>query len=466
MRKTENYIRLFGIIFFARLRTILVVACLFSAAATAAAFLLPPVYQLAGSVIVKSKKIYPPPESVLGQTGYATVIPPVREDVILETRIVASEDLIRIALEELRDKGELDDNTRDEEEFAGLVVEIAKRLKVEILPGSHIIDIVYRHKDPVLGAKILNAILDNYLVFRLNILVNQNTGEFFADQAARYNEQLNALQDQKLAILKNASITDIQTEISSHLAIVSIFKESIQSLEEESLKKERQASHIEKTFKEYLEGPKKKRQPFPYNFEDSEIARFTERLNVLLIEHADSLRIFKTGTQKIKSINAQIDQLWDKLSIAIQNKIEYHRIELEALEETILIKRQRLEELLLRNKQLTEAQSALDRVETELALAKENYQVFSKKLEQSRIEGASQVTQMSNVQVLNRASIPIEPFFPRKKIVIPIGLLAGLLLGFSAAYIREFFDHTFKTPQDIADRLDLPVIGSIPRGNR
>ena len=90
----------------------------------------------------------------------------------------------------------------------------------------------------------------------------------------------------------------------------------------------------------------------------------------------------------------------------------------------------------------------------------------SRKLEESRIEQTSRIAQTSNVQVIGRASIPDEPAFPKKKIVIPIGVIAGLLLGLALAFIKELLDHTFKTPEDVAQQLGLPVIGSLPPRNQ
>ena len=76
MEKTENYARVLGIAFFARLGSILLVTLVFGAAAVAIAYYYPPVYSFDGSIVVKSKKIDRAPESVLGRARTILSAPP------------------------------------------------------------------------------------------------------------------------------------------------------------------------------------------------------------------------------------------------------------------------------------------------------------------------------------------------------------------------------------------------------
>ena len=46
---------------------------------------------------------------------------------------------------------------------------------------------------------------------------------------------------------------------------------------------------------------------------------------------------------------------------------------------------------------------------------------------------------------------------------LAMGLLAGLLLGVLLAFVLEFLDDTLKTPEDLEQRLRLPVLGIIPK---
>ena len=98
----------------------------------------------------------------------------------------------------------------------------------------------------------------------------------------------------------------------------------------------------------------------------------------------------------------------------IRKKIELQKNELETLKQTIENKKKNVARFVNRNEELIEVESRLDRLNTKIALLKGNYETFYQKLEESKIEEASEASQMSNVQILSRASIPDKPFFQEK----------------------------------------------------
>jgi capsular exopolysaccharide synthesis family protein len=56
-----------------------------------------------------------------------------------------------------------------------------------------------------------------------------------------------------------------------------------------------------------------------------------------------------------------------------------------------------------------------------------------------------------------------EKVSPRGSLVLPMGLLLGLLLGCGLAYLAELTDKSFRSPEDVRRRLGLPVMGVVPR---
>ena len=65
------------------------------------------------------------------------------------------------------------------------------------------------------------------------------------------------------------------------------------------------------------------------------------------------------------------------------------------------------------------------------------------------------------IQTITPASIPDKPSWPRKKIILLFGIVAGLLLGSAIAFCVELFDITIKTSDDIKAFKLLPL-GIIP----
>jgi len=66
------------------------------------------------------------------------------------------------------------------------------------------------------------------------------------------------------------------------------------------------------------------------------------------------------------------------------------------------------------------------------------------------------------VSIVDRADAPAGPFSPRLAFNLAIGLFAGLLLGFGAAFGIEWIDDTVKTPDDLTNKLGVTPLGVIP----
>jgi len=75
------------------------------------------------------------------------------------------------------------------------------------------------------------------------------------------------------------------------------------------------------------------------------------------------------------------------------------------------------------------------------------------------------IMKLENVQVIDRAEIPINPIKPRPMLNIAIAAVLGVMLGGFLVFFLEYLDNTIKTLTDVEKHLDLPVIGMIPKSS-
>jgi succinoglycan biosynthesis transport protein ExoP len=64
--------------------------------------------------------------------------------------------------------------------------------------------------------------------------------------------------------------------------------------------------------------------------------------------------------------------------------------------------------------------------------------------------------------VVDEARIPARPFKPNLRLNGLLALVLGLLGGVGLAFLLEHLDDTFKQPDEVEKRLNLPVLGVIP----
>ena len=73
------------------------------------------------------------------------------------------------------------------------------------------------------------------------------------------------------------------------------------------------------------------------------------------------------------------------------------------------------------------------------------------------------MVKISNISVVQPATYPVKPVRPKKLLNIALGFFLGIFGGIGLAFISEYMDHTFRKPEDITHKLDLPILATIPK---
>ncbi len=86
------------------------------------------------------------------------------------------------------------------------------------------------------------------------------------------------------------------------------------------------------------------------------------------------------------------------------------------------------------------------------------YLMLQEKYQESRI---TEVGQLGNIRIIDRAKEPQYPIKPKKKMNVLLGVLVGLGLGISIAFVMEYLDNSIRTMEDV-ERLGMTVMATIP----
>jgi len=96
-------------------------------------------------------------------------------------------------------------------------------------------------------------------------------------------------------------------------------------------------------------------------------------------------------------------------------------------------------------------------------LAKQRYDDMETKREKSSVSmDMEQRKQGETLEVLDAASLPVDPTAPKRGMIIPIGAVIGLFVGVLLVAIREVKDTSLKNLKDARLYTQLSILGSIP----
>ena len=169
---------------------------------------------------------------------------------------------------------------------------------------------------------------------------------------------------------------------------------------------------------------------------------------------------------RLRELDQQSQQLAENMAdtekAELQSYIEDRRAALQATEENLQTIQTKLETLRKRNVQLYEDLMTTTRLKRQIGLLEESYRTFAKRFEEATMHAKSTTARLFNVTILSSPKAAETPVFPNKLRVISLGIVIGLIVGISSGFLLEFFDHTFKRPEDVENYTGLRHIYSIP----
>ena len=105
----------------------------------------------------------------------------------------------------------------------------------------------------------------------------------------------------------------------------------------------------------------------------------------------------------------------------------------------------------------------LARLTRDVDSAKQRYNLLSEKRSYSDMAARADSSESNEMfTVIDSAFLPRKPIGPNRRLVASLGSLAGLVLGFGLAFLREFMDPTLHSEDDLAAEIKLPILASIP----
>lgn len=86
----------------------------------------------------------------------------------------------------------------------------------------------------------------------------------------------------------------------------------------------------------------------------------------------------------------------------------------------------------------------------------------------NRIKEANETRQLEtpNARVIDPAVVPRAPIKPKKSLIMALAFVLSLMLGVMLAFLLDYLDSTFKGPEDVEQRLGVPMLGLLPLAKR
>ncbi len=353
------------------------------------------------------------------------------------------------------------------------IIEFGKKLTVEGVKKSNVIDVSFQHKDPYLAARVVNLLVDYFKEKHLQVYSDPKSS-FLEEQLAEYRRKLTTSEEVLQSFKQTQGVYSLDEQrnlmLRQRMELDTAYKgtqNNIQELQEKLRSLKAQSRTIA---------------------EDSNTFVFSEQGNILTDAKAKLLDLklkehellikYKEESPPVKDVRKEIRMAEDFLAAQekdVTSKVRtgnlvYQETEKERIKAEADLRAQEAK-LASLGPQIARVDSALKNLDKQekqfqdlkrdTATNERDYLTYKDKWEEARISDDMNRKKMANISIIQAAAVPTKPVKPKKLLNLSLSIMLGAVSALGAAFSSEYLGRTFNTAQDVEQRLGLPVLTAV-----
>ncbi|HTC41437.1 MAG TPA: hypothetical protein VK703_07695 [Candidatus Acidoferrales bacterium] len=355
---------------------------------------------------------------------------------------------------------------------------LAKAVKVEALTTSDVIEVKYGNMgDPSTPPCVLKNLSKLYLDKHVQLQRPLGSSNFFAQEADKYQKALAESEARLVDFGKEEGVaapdvlrTDLAQQTATTMTSLNAAKDAVSA----------DQSRIAKIKAQMAVTPERSRtaevsnssELLLQNLQSTLLAAQNKRTELAtkydasypLVQEADA-EIAKTqaaiaDAEKARYVNQTTDRdptyelLREELARA-ESDLAGQKATVAALNNNVHSMQDEL--VSLDGKAVKQAQLL-----REVKANESTYMLYLNKRDQERTSDALDRLQVANVAIAVPPNVPLTPAHSPMLISI-LGFILAICAGLAAGYIAEYLDPSFRTPAEVAETLNVPVLAAVPR---
>ena len=320
---------------------------------------------------------------------------------------------------------------------------------------TRLIDIEYTHQDPVIAAKIANAVGDAYVLQNLErkVETNASAGDFLQKRVAELQSQIRLGEERLLNYAKENQIISLDTSQNTVVQRLTALSGQLGQAENERIAA--QAAYQAAVQNQMWSASAENKDPQVTTLE-TKLTELRQRLAQLKTEYTDEWHEVIQTKKQIESVENQLLPLRKRAT----------DLQFAALKEKLTETQTR--ENVLRTEYNAQRGDVIRQNEASI-----NYKIIQQEIETNKnlLDGLLQQSKQNqvvmsgiqnNVSVLDRAMTPGYPSGPDRNRTVLMAFLASLGLGFALAFVIDWLNDSVRHTDDNENLLGLPLLAQIP----
>ena len=398
------------------------------------------------------------------------------EELNSEVELLRDEDLLRqvVQIAGLIPSGIPDSERPAEIEHA--VRKVQRRLEVEALKKSNLIQVTYKDTRPERAARVLAALSQIYVQKHTSLQRPGGEMPFFERQTAKYEEQLHQSEAHLVRFTRTSGVASASLERDIALQKLGDAGAAYRQLDQDAVETERRIASLGAQLKSF---PSRSVTSKRWADNPEVLEKMKTHLLELQLKRTELLTRFQPSYRLVHEVDEQISETRASIEAEALTPVrdettdkdpnyEWARMELEKAQVSRdgLRDRQSVAATQVVSLRTFAQQMQSDSIDQQdlIRAAKvdeANYLLYLRKREEARIGDALDEGRILNVAIVEPPGIPA---LPTHSILLYLTLAFIFAAAFSVgiAFTSEYFDPTIRTPDEAYNLLEVPVLAWLP----
>jgi capsular exopolysaccharide synthesis family protein len=329
-------------------------------------------------------------------------------------------------------------------------------LVVKQINDTRLIEIRYRHPDPQIAYKIVNAVADAFALSNLErkTQTSSTAGDFLQKRIAELQVDIRMGEEQLLNYAKNhqiLSLDDSQNTVVDRLA----------GLNRQLMDAEKERTEAEAKYRASLDRNRADAQASEATSKqtgevENKLAELRQKRAQLLVSYTDKYPEVVEIDQQVAVLEKQLTDTQTRATNVVVTNLETRYLEAKSKEDALRASFGRQ-----RGETLTQNEAAVNYkiIQQELSVKKA---LLDGLLQRSKENDVVMAGTPNNIHVVDYSPIPKGPVGPRRMQSIALAGLLSLVFGVALARYLDYLDDSVNSAEEVEKTLRLPALAVIP----
>ena len=331
-----------------------------------------------------------------------------------------------------------------------VVAAFRQSVRTEQMRNTRLLRVSVDNPDPQLAARIANTVAQSFIALNLERRMDASAyaKTFLEEQLALTKAKLEESERRLNEYARKRNILTLDEKTNAINQTFTEYSSALVQAEQERIK-------FESEFQAIKAAPDTARQVL----ENATIQDYKTQRARLEGEYQQNSKIYKENFPTMVQLKAQISELDSKINAEVSSILRSVENQLQMTRRQESLIRSRLDQT---RKEIMRGQDSQVDYNLFKREVDTNRELYDGLLQQVKEVGVAGGVETNNIQVVDKAEVPLLPYKPNIPLNAAIGLLAGLMAGLGLIFLIESLDDSIKFTDEVEKTLGLPLLGVIP----